>query len=459
MLRVLKQDRSSWSLVALLVRLAQAMNLHRDGDGSRFTPYEAEMRRRLWYFIVLLDIRSAEDRGSDAIISIESYNTAKATPIDDEAFGPDAVGPLVPKTSGPADNVFTRCTTLCSGFFGWVTHPHTHASDDPQQSVSTEEELYKQVRVAEDSFIHAADPDHLTSMYAAQVARMVILKLWLTIQYPFAVSIAPSRPRASRETMLRTALSVIEISENMMKPPWEGRFSWWTQTFPQWHPLAVALAELCVLTQGELVDKAWDVVDTVFPIWRGIIADTARGRLWTPIRKLMRKAKAARANALMKSLNIEDPALLLTAQQQQQQQQQQQTRQQQIQQQQHQQQVLPTSSTTTPPFTTAPSWAQSPTTTTMATPEQPPPPTVEDVAMGMTFTAPFDTFHGDVSYLFEYPPELGGVGFDDPTSSSNAGGDVAGGEMDWSPWNDFLNDTKLDYSPEGSGGGSSSDTF
>ena len=42
----------------------------------------------------------------------------------------------------------------------------------------------------------------------------------------------------------------------------------------------------------------WRVVEGVFPKWSDIIADTKRGSLWRPLRKLYKKAKAARRAAL-----------------------------------------------------------------------------------------------------------------------------------------------------------------
>ena len=72
----------------------------------------------------------------------------------------------------------------------------------------------------------------------------------------------------------------------------------------QWHPLAVALAELCTQSSGPLVDRAWRVVDTVFPLWSEHVADTKRGRLWRPIKKLHKKAQAVRLEASLKGLGL-----------------------------------------------------------------------------------------------------------------------------------------------------------
>ncbi|CAG9986950.1 unnamed protein product [Clonostachys byssicola] len=305
MLRSYELSRSVWVLTSMVVRLGQTLNLHRDGDGHNFPPFEAEMRRRLWYFIVVLDIRGAEDRGSDSILNKNSYNTILPTNLDDELFGPNMTGPIKPQPS-PAENIFTICTARCSSTFGYIAHPQAAEVAASEKPLHTEEELINHVRSLEDAFIHTANPSNIVSVYASEVARIVILKLWLIVQYPFSAKSTIIPLRASRETMLRTAISVMELVEAMTSGFWADRFAWWTRGYMQWHPLAVALAELCIQTEGELADKAWTVIDRVFPTWKHSVADSSKGSLWRPIRKLHRKAKEARAGSMMKDLQIAD---------------------------------------------------------------------------------------------------------------------------------------------------------
>lgn len=407
MLRTLSHGRSSWALTSLLIRLAQALNLHRDGDGRRFSTFEAEMRRRMWHFILVLDIRSSEDRGTDAIISRASWNTATPTAIDDENFSPASTGPLVPKTGSPAENVVVMCTSRCSAILGYFQHPSINVSGQPEH-VFSEDELIQHVRQLENDFIHTAVSTHLPSRYASEIARLVILKLWLAIQYPFSALPSMERPRVSRETMLRTAVSVMELSVRMTEPPWTDRFDWWTATYVQWHPLAVALAELCVQTRGDYVERSWEVIDRVYPVWRHKIADSTDGTLWRPIKKLYKRAKQAKAESLMGTLSLNEPA---------------------------------------PSAVSLPEPAQpclQPTTQEM-------PSEMHMATMGMpaaATTQPYDSANMDPSYLFEYPQELSYVDF------SQLGVDAS---MGWSPWNDFLNDTQMDLSPgtSGSTGGDS----
>lgn len=51
----------SWNLTGLAVRLAQSRGIHRDGTLLKLSKFDAEMRRRLWWHICLLDTASSED--------------------------------------------------------------------------------------------------------------------------------------------------------------------------------------------------------------------------------------------------------------------------------------------------------------------------------------------------------------------------------------------------------------
>jgi len=344
-------SRASWALLGLPIRLAQALNMHQDGDGttSRLSPYEAEMRRRLWWQLIVLDIRAAEDRGTNTIIARGSYNTRLPYNIDDAEFGPDTKTPLKDRP-GPSDATFSLCAAQSSGLFLYFEHAQ---GAGPVQS---EDDTVRQAQHLESLFVKGADPGHVGSYLASVTVRLIILKMWLVMRYPLhprvgkpgslatgggripatqpptsaseflnprvssqsqsqlqetssahpptstSSSISPGQRLAaavvSGESTLRTALSIIELHEFMQTGPYSDRFRWWTDTYVQWHPLAVALAELCTQTRGEAVERAWQIVDDVFPRWSGTIADTKRGSLWRPLRKLYKKAKAAREATL-----------------------------------------------------------------------------------------------------------------------------------------------------------------
>lgn len=309
----------------MVLRLAQAIGVHRDGDGSAFSPYEAEMRRRLWSQIIMLDVRAAQDRGTEAMIRQEETNTSPPTNINDDDFGPHTTVPLSQlEKEGPTDITFSLCTYHCSKLFLYIHGPRsrfskaTHETTIPGsqvQSQVSEDDIIQRIKTLEAQFLTpAADqPGHPQASYAATVLRISSLVYWLSIQYPLQVRQPTIKPRVSREHMLQTAVAIMELqacgpsSAAMSPEEFRERYIWWQDGYIPWHPLAVALAELCVQTEGPMVDRAWKTIDRVMPSWSDKVADTRKGALWRPIKKLLKQARQRRAEAQMRKLGISEP--------------------------------------------------------------------------------------------------------------------------------------------------------
>lgn len=279
------------------------------------------MRRRAWAQIIVLDVRAAQDRGTEPIVRQEDYNTISPTNINDADFGPSTTVPI-PQLArdGPTDITFGLCTYECSILFLYVHGPRakffstesnaTESLSQVQSHVS-EEDVIQRIKALETRFVTpaASYPDHYPTVFAAAVVRLASLIFWLTIQYPFQVRQPTIKPRVSREHMLQTAIAIINLQTlgpggGFSAVDYADRCMWWQDGYVQWHPLSVALAELCVQTEGPLVERAWRTVDRVLPLWRNKVADQKGGALWRPIRKLARRAREKRAEAQMRTLMI-----------------------------------------------------------------------------------------------------------------------------------------------------------
>ena len=81
--------RFVWTITGLVVRIAQSMGVHRDGKQFGLTPYETELRRRVWWQIIVLDNRASEDQGTDPTITEEMFDTRMPLNINDDDINPD----------------------------------------------------------------------------------------------------------------------------------------------------------------------------------------------------------------------------------------------------------------------------------------------------------------------------------------------------------------------------------
>ena len=133
-------DRTVWAMTGLLTRTAVSMGLHR--DGSHFpdlSPFEAEMRRRLWWYICFVDLRFGDAQAADMAISERMFDTKEPLSINDEDLYPDMTH--LPQ----ARCCFTETSVLLYRCEVWRLMRRAHAyvsmRSFPGQKKSMQEEL------------------------------------------------------------------------------------------------------------------------------------------------------------------------------------------------------------------------------------------------------------------------------------------------------------------------------
>lgn len=299
----------SWTLLSVAVRLGHSLTLHRESTWSNISPFTREIRRRLWWHLIDLDVLSLEDRGSDPFIFDSSFDTAPPLNINDNDMDPESMEPIVER------NEFTEMTKSCVSHIVWEyvfrlsyspqgrENPENPPLISPVQWKSNMiEEL--EAKLAKDVLIHC-DPANPLGWVTSVVVRVIGSRLRIAAYHPALVDMRGMvQQYVSRELVLKTAVENLEYSHLLNTEPAAAQWRWYFNTRVQWHALAAALAELCVQDKGPLVERAWKVVDAHFRHWAEYVADSRKGMLWRPIKKLMTKAQSKRAESNMKSMSI-----------------------------------------------------------------------------------------------------------------------------------------------------------
>lgn len=299
----------SWTLFSVAVRLGHSLTLHHESTWSSISPFTREIRRRLWWQLIELDIRCLEDRASDPFILDLSFNTKKPLNINDDDMDPESMEPLV------ARKEFTEMTKSRVSHLVWeyavrlgYTPPGREDLEDPsdtsplERKINMIEEL--EAMLEKEVLIHC-DPANPIAWVTSVVIRLIGSRLRIAVYHPPLRDLRGMvQQYVSRELVLEAAVQNLEYGHLLGTEPAAAQWRWYFNTRVQWHALAATLAELCVQDKGPLVERAWKVVDLVFEDWAEHIADSRRGMLWRPIKKLMSKAQAKRAESSMKSMSI-----------------------------------------------------------------------------------------------------------------------------------------------------------
>ncbi|KAH8152507.1 uncharacterized protein LAJ45_03347 [Morchella importuna] len=102
----MKEPLTSCSFVGMAMRVAQSMGLHRDGSLFELSEVECEVRRRVWWHIMYLDVQGAIATGLPPLggSGDDLYDTKMVSELRDEYIGlapgaPDPVTPMTPHNS------------------------------------------------------------------------------------------------------------------------------------------------------------------------------------------------------------------------------------------------------------------------------------------------------------------------------------------------------------------------
>ena len=245
----------------------------------------------------MLDSHSSNDRGSDTLIKAPEYNTRLPSNINDSDISPNS-------TVQPAARVGITemsCGLMIASSMKrlWeLLHVPLGDYERPPREIQYDwgkrQALVEQhIEFVHENFIQHCDPKILLHSFIKGVSAAVDPLLRLIVLRPIQRHPAVKRPRFDSAVILGLCIDLFEASHKVYLDPSIRQWGWFF--WVQWHPMAVALAELCSYTEGPLVEPAWHVTDNAFQQWADQVADTRRGRLWRPIEKLYKKAKANKA--------------------------------------------------------------------------------------------------------------------------------------------------------------------
>ena len=330
-----QQDQSGlvWALLGTAIRLARNLGLHRDGTAFGLSPFETEMRRRVWWQLCVMDLRTAEDYGFDPSTTDWSFDTKIPLNIEDEQIHPGSTKfpePYVGRSTGMCFSLLryeVTSTVRRLNQVAFTKGPLRQDGSSPSPSARSMAEKERLLEVThrrlEEEYLRFCDMNDPLQWITGTVGRLVMAKLWLAIYHPLQLQsighLQQRHPDADcgrrddkgsgdasplspsiRDRLFVTAVEVIEYARLTATEPRVAKWSWMFQGFVPWHPLAYIASELCVRTRGALVDRAWTAIDGFFDLSDDILFPAAprrcakRGLLWVLLKQLVSKARRAR---------------------------------------------------------------------------------------------------------------------------------------------------------------------
>lgn len=279
--------------------MAIGMGLHRDGSNFKLSPFETEMRRRLWWAILTLDLRSAEELGTD--MSIGSFDTQMPININDIDISPQSTE-FPEAHQGRSDMAvpmarYEICVLSRQLLTAAATMPELCPGGENEASIAERERLLIDVyeRVEHKFLKHVVDEADPLYWVATMIARVIMAKMCLVIYQPMLFP--GSEVELSDEIRGRiyiAAIEIIEYNQKLNTDPRCKQYRWLFMTYTSWNAIAYVLIESCRRPWTALVERGWESVQAYDKTPVDAAKNTDRVAVFLPLRKLFARCKRHR---------------------------------------------------------------------------------------------------------------------------------------------------------------------
>lgn len=264
-LRLHNRGKGIWILNGLAIRIAQSLGLHRDGRKLGLSPFQSEIRRRLWWHLLCRDSRAGEDYGlentnSPLLLSdVELPANVNDTDLEPTMEDAPAVRPgWTPMTFSLINIELGKTMQRLASLAASST-----ASSPPSEGLRLQI-LDKTRSHAEQWLIHCNPviPQQRLTLYCT---RFLLRKLsfvtrlqWILLQQRAGIN-----QDFATEDNLEEALEILGpnlyTEDGLLR-----QFGWTKRAYPQYHVTMYVLLHLCVKPECEQVERAWDAVEAFF---------------------------------------------------------------------------------------------------------------------------------------------------------------------------------------------------
>ncbi|KAI1333599.1 fungal-specific transcription factor domain-containing protein [Xylariaceae sp. FL0016] len=291
--------RFAWTLTGLAIRIGQSLGLHREGTHfENLSPFDIEMRRRLWWAICILDLRAAEDQGTELTIAERTFDTQYPMNVNDSDIDPDMTD-FPEERAGATDMTFCLIRYEICSLARKVHSAANYMSPCPRDSQTTlqerEDMLIEMYEHIDDKYLRACEDKDgdVLNWVAATIARLIMAKMSLIIYQPMLLPASGQDLSGDiRDRLFMASIEVVEYSKVLNGEPKCRPWRWLFQTYTQWHAVGYLLLEVCRRTWTASVERGWIALTATFQ--SADPSEFSRPAAWEPLRKLMIKAKRHR---------------------------------------------------------------------------------------------------------------------------------------------------------------------
>ncbi|KAF4339303.1 hypothetical protein FBEOM_6717 [Fusarium beomiforme] len=303
-MRVHSSGRAVWIMNGIAMRSAQSIGLHRDGSSLGLSPFESEIRRRVWYYFQERDSRGAEDYGlqNPSGVGVVSCVDLPRNLHDSDIF--PGMKELPPSRPDWTRMTLPLCCNQASRAWAQLFQMSCSADGIPDEDVRRQ--VIKDAVEKVEGILQRCNPVVPEQRMTIRTARLILYKIdvvsrrqWQTLRSP-----DDQQPMAT-EAEVTEALELLELANSMWQDDDLLPFQWLARGFPQYHIMLFILRHLCVCPRGELAKRGFAAVDIHLQNFQTAGNGPLNGLKWTVLTTLRERAALLMQKVEKESVGME----------------------------------------------------------------------------------------------------------------------------------------------------------
>lgn len=277
--------------------MGQKLGLHRESASRNLSIFEAEIRRRLWWQVSILDFRSAQLSGMKIEGGQNYSDAARPLNINDTDLTPAMKEP-------PKEHIGCTDMLFCSiryeiGDFMRESGVFSKQRSSAMTTMAARDKAINDLEERlEQKYIRYCDQSIPLHALSAALAKSAVYQMRLLMHHPRQYpDKGASMPQEEKDMLFQTSLKMIEYDNLGQTTDSIRGFLWHMNNYIQLDAFIYLLSELRNRFQGDEVNRAWQVVEQVFGNHPEILS-TPKNTLYFAIGNLAVKAWDMRVAAI-----------------------------------------------------------------------------------------------------------------------------------------------------------------
>ncbi|KAL8704293.1 MAG: hypothetical protein Q9201_002547 [Fulgogasparrea decipioides] len=309
--------RAVWSLTGVAIRIAEGMGMRLDGTLLGLSPFETEIRRRIWWQLRMHNFRAAELSGQAKFRDFELDETTPKKPanVNDSDLYP-AMPQAAAESTTPTEMIWMMFRSDLASFAATqkvkmhklgkavFTSEEYPAMDD----LKIKDGFIKDMEdMVETKYLRFCDPSQPLQFMTLLGTRASTNLIRFLAHHPRRWATLDQVPASEQQLVWSIVIQLLEQYSMMQSSPQLRRFAWNVPYFIQWHAVIHILDTLRAEPLRLDAMKAWRLIDDLYENNSEMLLSTNRP-IFVAVGNLCLKAFSARAAALTKERrSLSDP--------------------------------------------------------------------------------------------------------------------------------------------------------